>query len=411
MTQFVDIAIVGAGAAGLAAAHRLADAPLSCLVLEARDRVGGRAHTRSIDGLDLDMGCGWLHSADVNPLVGVAEALGFALDRSPPPWSRPALNGQAVLETQAGFRQALEQLEARIGEAVARREDVAVSTLMAPGETFNPMLDAFSSFYNGDEFDQISTLDYDAYRDTEVNWRVARGYGALIAAHGASAPVRLGAAVTRIDHGGSRLRLETAQGVLEAGLVIVTTPPPLIAQGRLAFAPDLPALRAAAEGLPLGLADKVFLAFDGAEDFPADSRLFGDPGRTETGAYHMRPFGRPMIEAFLGGRNARALEAAGPDAAAAFAIDELVQLLGSDVRRRLRPLATTAWAADPWSLGAYSHAAPGRAAARQALAQPGLERILLAGEACSPDFFSTAHGAFLTGLAAADEALTRLGLN
>jgi monoamine oxidase len=192
-------------------------------------------------------------------------------------------------------------------------------------------------------------------------------------------------------------------------MVIVTVPTPLIAEGVLAFLPDLPAAREAAAALPLGLADKVFLSLRDAEAFPVDSHVLGDSTRAETGSYLLRPFGRPLIEVYLGGRNARALEAAGEGAAAAFAIDELAGILGSDIRARLAPLTASAWGRETWSRGSYSHAAPGGAWARAALAEPFNDRILFAGEACSPHAFSTAHGAAESGIAAADRALKWLG--
>ncbi len=83
----IDVAIIGAGAAGLAAARTLEGSGLSSIVLEARDRIGGRAHTMIVgDGIPFDLGCGWLHSADRNPFVGIAEQLGFEVNRSLPPW-------------------------------------------------------------------------------------------------------------------------------------------------------------------------------------------------------------------------------------------------------------------------------------------------------------------------------------
>jgi monoamine oxidase len=239
-----------------------------------------------------------------------------------------------------------------------------------------------------------------------VNWRCPQGYGALVAAAGAQAPVTLDCPVRRIDRSGTRLRLETDKGTLSAALAIVTVPTPLIARGDLSFVPDLPALREAAEGTPLGLANKVHLAVEDASVFEPESHLFGDPWRTATGSYHLRPFGRPLIEVYLGGAHARDLET---QDAAAFAIEELARLLGSDIRRRLRPLAVTAWGAEPWSLGSYSHALPGRAADRGRLTQTHDERILIAGEAASPHNFSTAHGAHETGREAAERALELLG--
>src|SRR5262249_58504000 len=87
--QGVDVIVIGAGAAGVAAARRL-DGALSVVVLEARSRVGGRAWTLTHGGLPLDLGCGWLHSADENEWAGIAKTLGFDIDPTPPPWSRRA---------------------------------------------------------------------------------------------------------------------------------------------------------------------------------------------------------------------------------------------------------------------------------------------------------------------------------
>jgi monoamine oxidase len=136
--------------------------------------------------------------------------------------------------------------------------------------------------------------------------------------------------------------------------------------------------------------------------------VYGASDRMATGSYHLRPLGRPIIEAFFGGAHARALEAEGPGAAAAFAIDELVGIYGAGLRRRVTVLAQTAWATDPWARGSYSHALPGRARDRAVLAAPVDGRLFFAGEACSPHAFSTAHGAWETGERAAQEVLAAL---
>jgi monoamine oxidase len=409
MLSEVGVVIIGAGAAGLAAAAGLSGAPLSVIVLEARDRVGGRAWTRDLEGWPCDLGCGWLHSADRNLFVDVAAGLDLSLDRTPPHRTRQAGNANFPPRDQAAFQAALDGLETRIEAAAGQGDDIAVSALMAPDEPWNGLLDAFSSYYNGAEFDLISTVDYDAYQDSGVNWRAPSGYGALIARWGGAAPVVCGAPVHNIDRRSPRLRLEGLGGTVSARMAILTAPTSLIAAGEIAFTPDLSALRGAAGDLPLGLADKVLLAVAEPEAWPAESHLFGDPGRTATGSYHLRPFGRPLIEVYFGGRHAAALEAEGEGAAAAFAIEELAALAGTGARARLRPLATTRWAADPWARGSYSHALPGRASARARLAEVHDERIVMAGEAVSPDAFSTAHGAAQTGFAAAKAVLSRLG--
>ena len=120
-----------------------------------------------------------------------------------------------------------------------------------------------------------------------------------------------------------------------------------------------------------------------------------------TGAYSLRPFGRPWIEGYYGGALARDVEALAPEAAAAFAIDELAGIFGNDLRRHLRLRARSVWAANPWTRGSYSYARPGHADARAVLAEPVGNRLFFAGEACAPAKFSTAHGAYETGAAAA----------
>jgi monoamine oxidase len=409
MQDHFDVVVIGAGAAGIAALRRLIPKGVSAVALEARERVGGRALTLlARPGLPLDLGCGWLHSADVNPLAKMIEAAGFGIDRTRPHWESQSGNQDFPPEEQRAFRDAFAAFEARMEVAADTGVDRAGAELFEPGGRWNPLIDAVSSYYNGAEYDRVSILDYAAYDDTDVNWRVGQGYGAAIAAFAPVERIVTGCEVHRIAHGGARLGLDTSRGTVSARAVIVAVPTPILADGGLAFDPALPHIQAAAESLPLGLADKVVLELDEPGDLPVEGHLFGRTDRTETGSYHLRPFGRPYIEAFLGGRCAATLEAQGAGAAAAFAIEELVGLLGSNFRRRLTPLVETAWQAEPFSRGAYSHALPGHAAARSELAGPVDDRIFFAGEATSPRAYSTAHGAWESGERAAGEALSAL---
>ncbi len=109
-----EVVIVGGGAAGIGAARRLRDAGVSCLIVEARDRLGGRGWTTRVEpGFALDLGCGWLHSADRNPWVAIAEAQGRLIDKSPPPWSKPSLPFGFSHDEQDDFYAALNDFFAR----------------------------------------------------------------------------------------------------------------------------------------------------------------------------------------------------------------------------------------------------------------------------------------------------------
>jgi monoamine oxidase len=407
----VDVAVIGAGAAGVSAARRLAGADLSVVVLEARGRIGGRAHTILAEGHALDMGCGWLHSADENPLAKLAEAGGFTLDRTRPPWESQAFNHEMTAAEQAEFRAAFAAFEDRVAEAAARGEEGPASRLFDPDGRWNPRIDAISGALNGARFAEVSLRDYHAYRDTGVNWRLIEGYGRLVERLGARAPVVVDCPVSRVDRSGPVLRLETAKGGVEARTVILTLPTDLMAAEAVRFDPPLPELMETASNLPLGLASKLHMMVTGAEDFPPDSQLWGRADTADTAGYHLRPFGRPMIEAWFGGDIARQLEADGEAAFFAFASEELVRLLGSGMRKRIAPVATSMWGADPWSRGVYSHARPGHAGDRARLKVPIENRIFTAGEATSERFYGTAHGAWLEGERAAREALAALGLD
>src|SRR5215207_1313238 len=250
----VDVAIIGAGAAGLGAANALKNSGLSILVLEARDRVGGRAHTiLASPDVTFDVGCGWLHSADENSFVKIAEQLGFEINRSLPPWRERAYGKAFPQDDRDDYMRALDAFYDRAEQAAIEAErtgrDAPASLCLEPGNRWNPMIDAISTYINGCELDQVSLLDMDAYEDTDINWRVRRGYGALISAYGATCPVALNCAVTLIDHSAKRVRIETARGTLTADKVIVTVPTTLIADDPLRSHPPLPAKVDAARGL------------------------------------------------------------------------------------------------------------------------------------------------------------------
>ena len=378
-------------------------------MLEARDRLGGRGHTfMAAPDITFDAGCGWLHSADKNSFVQIASQLKFEIDKTRPPWREQSFDAVFPANERADFIKALDAFQERAEKAAASGRDCAASTLLEPGNRWNPMIDALSTYINGCELDRVSILDMAAYDDTEINWRVRRGYGALIAAYGAPCPVALNTQVRLIDHSGKRLRIETSQGTLSAAKVVVTVPTNLIAEEAIRFVPALPVKVNAARGLPLGLADKVMLALDRPEALPADGNLRGATMRTAMGSYHLRPFGQPCIEGFFGGRFAQQLEDAGEGALAAQAIEEIVALLGSQFRARLKPLAESRWAHDPFARGSYSHALPGHAGDRTVLAAAVDGRLFFAGEATSPNFFSTAHGARDSGERAAREVMAAL---
>jgi monoamine oxidase len=407
----VDVAVIGAGAAGVGAARRLREAgTVSVLVLEARDRVGGRVHTIEPAGFPCDRGAEWLHSADRNPLSPIAKRCGFSVHRRPPGWTtRLRLSGETI-EAEAEWIATREAQSRARRTAAAEPVDRPLASLLVPGERWNDLLDATSTWGNGAELDRVSVKDYVRYEDSGTNWRLYEGYGRLFETLAEGLPVALDTAVSSVDHRGRAIRLQTARGTVTAARVIVTVPTSIIADKIIRFEPSLPGKIEAAAGLPLGVDDKLFIAISGQlPGIEHDAYLVGSTTSRETMSYLVRPFDRPAIYCFFGGRFAAALEREGERAMSSFAAGELARLFGSGVRKQIAPLAATAWLSDPWARGSYSYALPGHADDRALLAAPVDDRLFFAGEACSPNFFSTAHGAWLSGISAADAALASLG--
>ncbi|MFZ2031606.1 MAG: NAD(P)/FAD-dependent oxidoreductase [Vitreimonas sp.] len=406
-SSIVDVAIIGAGAAGIAAGRKLAKTRASFVLLEARDRIGGRAHT-VMERAPLDLGCGWLHSGDRNVWTTIAEAAGYEVDRTPAPWQRQSGDQQISRADQEAFGKAFAAFEERIEKHAEQGEPRPASFFLEEGNPSNRLINALFAYISGASLDQIDARDYARYEDDGINWRVRDGYGAMIAAYGAPLPVMRETVVRSIDHSGAALRIGVSRGEIEARAVIVTVPTSVLQQ--IAFTPALPDKIAAAAALPLGNAEKLFFALDQAEEFPVDGHLFGRADRAEMGTYHLRPLGRPLIEAFFGGALSRGLAEAGSEAMAAYAKEELADLLGSAFPSRLMTLAASSWSVDPHAMGGYSYAKPGFADQRAVLAAPVENRIFFAGEACSRNRYSTAHGAYETGYMAAEQASAALGV-
>ncbi|NTJ11518.1 flavin monoamine oxidase family protein [Rhizobium lusitanum] len=403
-----DVVIVGAGAAGIGAARRLADRGLSIVMLESMPRIGGRALTEKTPVGPLDLGCGWLHSASRNPWTTIADQAGYGIVRGESAWDKP-FEGRGFSPAEQGeARRSFNEWAERINGAPPA-SDRASDALDLDGR-WTAYLQAMSGFINGDELERVSAEDYGRYdaASTGQNWRVPEGYGALISGSLPKHNVQLllSTPLTKLDLRERRPKLETDKGVLRPLAAIMTVSTAVLSGNAVTWPTELSSWREAATHLPLGNNEKLFLEIKGKSPFAPETRALGDARDPKTGVFYIRPFGRPVVECFLGGAGARAAAMHGHDAAFANAIDQLVSLFGSSIRKTIDPLVASDWTRAPSIGGAYSHALPGSAGARRSLARDFDQRIFFAGEATDLADFSTAHGAYNSGIRAADEALS-----
>lgn len=410
-SSFVDLVIVGAGAAGLAAARTARDLGLTFVVFEAMPRVGGRAHTDPRPfGVPWDRGCHWLHSADANPFTRLADEYGFRYRTEPAPWRKHLGDRWADPDEQraadafivAGYEAAT--VAARGGR------DVPMAEVIDRDDRWLWSLRAVVAAEWGVAIDAASTGDIGRYRDTNRNWPVRDGYGALVVRHAADLPVTLATPVERIDWGGERVRVTTPRGTVEAGAVIVTVSTGVLAADVIRFEPALPVWKQEAiAAVPLGKANKVAIQLDGRRLGVDEHTSVLVPVGDGAISFQFRPFGWDLATGYLAGPFCDELEGMGEAAMVDAALGGLRSVLGADAVRDIGATACTGWGREPFVRGAYGMARPGEAHRRPDLAVPLADRLFFAGEATSPDFFSTCHGAHLTGIAAAEQAAATLG--
>lgn len=409
-----DIAVIGAGAAGLAAGLSIQAAGKRFIVLEARDRVGGRAFTDTETlGLPFDCGAHWLHAAAQNPFTKIADQLGFAYN-SRLTWAdvmRFGGGGPLPEAVQAEASSYVAAMLTRIAEAGEISPDMPLSSYLESGNRWNQLTRQIINQITSHDPEDCSTLDYAGYIDDGGDFPVADGFGALLARHAAGLPVTLSTPVTVIDWSGREVRVETAKGILTARTIILAVPVNVLIAGGIRFDPALPAsLVEAFHDCRMGVSEKLAILIDrpieGLGHLYGDV-LFPDPARQPFNLY-VNPFGRPLLVSHMGGSHGREMERLSDAEAEAIAMEAVVEAFGVSFRKRVRKMLRTHWASDPYTLGGYSHAKPGRAASRLVFSEPVADKIVLAGEHCSIPFFSTVHGAHLSGIAAAKTALAVL---
>jgi monoamine oxidase len=413
-TAVPDVLVIGAGGAGLTAARALMAQGVSVRVLEARDRIGGRAVTENSLGVAWDRGCSWLHSSNVNPWMNYARQNGFQVLEDAYP--RHIYDGARRIDESetAGYRAITARMERELDRAGRRGLDVpaeAAFTQETLADPWYPLAMDDLTAWEGVEPANFSSLDAWQYDANGSDFVIPRGYGTLLAHYAKSVDVSLNTPVTRIRWGGRGVAAETEAGLVTARVAVVALPSAVVAEGAVVFTPHLPAeVLQAHHDLPLGVLDKVALRFK-KNVFPSEGSEFlqvkRDDGRGLK--YLTRHWDSNVCIAFAAGRLARELEGEGEVAAIGHAVDELTSMLGGDVRKQFDKGVATAWAADPYARGAYSHCVPGRYGARGILARPVGDRIVFAGEHTEQAAYGTLHGAHLSGIRAAAGARRLLG--
>ncbi|SFD37945.1 monoamine oxidase [Bosea sp. CRIB-10] len=402
-----DVIVIGAGAAGIAAARQLQAAGRSAIVLEARDRLGGRTFTDASLGPSYDAGAMFIHWAERNPWTEIARELGVATPNES--WGSGFQLFQGGKPMPAGDRArrrgAFGEIDRRLDNADLETRDLSVAEVLSDlGPDLAPVAASSMLLSIGEESARISALDYQRLWAGE-DYVVPSGYGNLVARYAQGLDIRLNQPVTAIDWSGRGVSVTTASGTLRARACIVTVPVGVLKAGAIRFVPELPARsRDALAGIGMGALTKIALKVDERFGIMPGTTYFEAGSADRLISFELFPGDQGIVIGYCGGDFARDLSTAGPTAAREQVVDLLTAMIGSEFRKAAGPVSFPAWWTDPFSHGSYSVCRPGHAGARDVLAEPIGGKLWLAGEASAGGGAMTAGGATLAGRSAAAAA-------
>lgn len=407
----VPVAIIGAGAAGIAAARRLREAKVRFAMIEAGDRIGGRCITDTGTFVTpFDRGAHWIHRFDDNPLVKAASGLDIY----------PAPRGQKLRvpprRARAGeteeFLAALVRANRAIVDAGRGRRDIAASSALPGdlGDWRGSVEFVLGPYSVGKPLSEVSAVDFSRAPERSGDAFCREGYGTLLARLASGLPVQLSTPARKFDWGGALL-IDTPKGTIRARTAIVTVSTAVLARDGLGFTPQLPKSHAdAVSRLSLGQQEQIAVEMNGNPlDLDPDDLVFEKSNGPRTAALLGNIGGSHLSVMTVGGNLGRDLARSGDGALKDFAVEWLTATFGSNARGLVKKAAATRWSENPLIGGAFSVAASGQADARRTLMSPLRDRVWFAGEASHETLWGTVNGAWESGTRAAEAALRVVG--
>ncbi len=408
-----DIVVIGAGAAGIAAARRVVAANRKVIVVEAAGQVGGRCLTdlASFD-VPYERGARWLHNPETNPMVRLARNAGLDIAVAPVGQKiRIGRRNARAGETEE-FLAAMVRANRAIDEASRSTLDVPCASVLPKdlGDWAGTAEFLLGASATGKDLRDISVLDRARGQDRSAVVTCRQGLGTMLAKLAEQLPLALSTPVSRVAWSNRDVSVETSAGKIAARAAIVTVSSNVLTSGAIKFSPDIPKRQLdAAARLSLGSYDHIAIQLPGNPlGLGRDDVIIEQGNSTRTALLLANIGGSSLCSIDVAGSFGRDLSAQGEAAMMAFAIEWLTKLFGSEAMASAKKLGATRWNASPYVLGAMSAAAPGGQPSRKILTEP-FGPVFLAGEATHETLWGTVDGAWESGERTAEAALRRIG--
>jgi monoamine oxidase len=411
----VDVAIIGAGAAGIAAARKVAAAGRRFALLEANDRIGGRCLTDTTTfGIPYDRGAHWLHVPDINPVAKLAtRGSGFEVYAAPPGQKLRITRRNAREGEMEDYLAAIVRANRAIQDASRGKADMSCAQALPKDlRDWQPSVEFFlGPFGCGKNLEDISAMDFARSVERDIDSFCRQGLGALVSKLGADLAVQIRNPVRSLQSTRNFVEIETARGRINARAAILTVSTAVLAADKIKINPPLPKRQLdVIARLSLGSYDHIAVELKGNPlQLRNDDLVFEKATGTRTAALLANVSGTPLCVIDVAGKFGSELSQKGEAAMVDFATGWLGELFGADVKKAIGKTHATRWNADPFALGAFSAAAVNGQGGRKILMEPVRERLFFAGEAVHETLWGTVGGAWESGERAADAALRLWG--
>ena len=420
LSRETEVLVLGAGISGLAAARTLTDDGWKVIILEARDRIGGRMWTDTSLGVPLDLGASWIHGVNGNPITKLAKQ--FSVQTAVTDYDNALLydfDGREMSDAEyAEIEDLFESIYAEVADMQENTDDdmplqqafdeALSSRSLSPEELrrFGFYVQQVTSLEYGADPVDLSLWEWD--QDEEFGGEdvvFPNGYNQITDGLAKGLDNRLGVKVTAVSYGADGVEVETSSGVFVAEKAVVTFPLGVLKKAGVKFDPPLPAEKQSAiDRLNMGVLNKVYLKFPETfwdEEVESIGYLSERVGEWCDWLSFAPYLGAPVLMAFHGGAKGFALEELSDDEIVAGAMKTLRVMFGDDIPEPEGVLITR-WGKDPFAFGSYSHIPPYASGDDiDALFEPVDGVLFFAGEATHRKYPTTVHGAYLSGVTAA----------
>lgn len=418
------VVVIGAGISGLATAKKLQANGFKVIVLEGRDRTGGRIWSSDTLGAKLDLGAAWIHGIDNNPITTLAQEVG----------AQTSVTDFDALYMYDGTGTELEDAEMEVAETTFKQiiaQLVAEKSSADPATALNTAVDRVLAEFNLSarlrqivrwyitsevELELASDLAELSHKHWDEDSKFPGkdvvfpgGYQQLTDSLATGLDMRLNHVVNKVEYTENKVTITTGQGIVQGDRVVVTLPLGVLKAGAVTFLPTLPAEKVGAIGrLEMGTLNKLALKFSN-RFWPEKAHRMGileDNTDTTFEFWNMTVHNNePILVALFRGAHARLLEQKTDQEVVALAMVNLRNMFGSAIADPIG-FERTKWHSDPFSVGAYVHVPPGAQASDfDLLSEPVENRVFFAGEATNDTYWGTVHGAYLSGQREADRII------